>query len=135
MLSAAKLMKSLNPNTDHLIANWNTGNGFLCDAVTSAGSDIVLYGVTGACNTEAGGVGIDEDQTTTPTDTSTDSTQSATNDNTSNVDSVYGGDSTYRQDAIGYVQNLLQSVTTPSSTTTTPTSSTSTVTPTSSPAQ
>jgi len=126
MLSAAKIMKGLNPTTDHPIANWNTDNGFLCDAVTSAGSDIVLYGVTGACNTEAGGVG-ESDQATTPTDTTT-------SGNASNVDSVYGNDSVYRQDAISYVQNLLQSVTVPA--TTTPSSSTSTVTPTtSSPAQ
>jgi LCP family protein required for cell wall assembly len=108
MITAAKLVKGINPQTDHLIANWNTGNGFLCDSVTKAGADIVLYGVTGNCTTEAGGGA------------------------TSNL-SVYGTDSTYRQQAITYVQNLLQAVSpppvTPASSTATTGSTSGTATP------
>jgi LCP family protein required for cell wall assembly len=93
MVSAAKLITNLNPSSDHLIANWSTTNGFLCNAVTTQGADIILYGATGACNTQAGGT--DESDYT-----------------------VYNSNSTYRQQAISYVQNLLQSVETPPTPTT-----------------
>jgi LCP family protein required for cell wall assembly len=85
MVASGLLAKSLNPATDHLIGNWSTTNGFLCDTVTPGGADIVLYGVTGSCTTEAGGQ----------------------------------EDSTYREQAINYVQNLLTSVSPPATGTTT----------------
>jgi LCP family protein required for cell wall assembly len=106
MMTAAKLVKGLNPNTDHLIGNWSSGNGFLCDAQTTAGADIVLYGVTGDCETEAGGATTSSDSSDTP-DTDSSSSPDYYSDS---VESVYGNDSVYRQDAISYVQNLLQSV-------------------------
>ena len=55
MLSAAKLVKGLNPTTDHVIGNWSTTNGFLCSSTSSIGAYIALYGVIGSCTTHAGG--------------------------------------------------------------------------------
>jgi LCP family protein required for cell wall assembly len=54
MVAMAKLFKSVNPTTDYLVGNWSFSSGFLCSAVTSAGADIVRYGVTGNCTGEAG---------------------------------------------------------------------------------
>ena len=110
MVSAAKLLKNLNPSSDHLIANWNTNNGFLCSAVTTGGADIILYGVPGACNTQAGGTDM-SDYT------------------------AYNSDSAYRQQAVTYVQNLLQSVEAPAASTTTPATTTTPTTTTPTPNQ
>ena len=84
MLSAAKLMKNLNPSTDHIIANWSTASGFLCNSTSSAGASIILYGIPGNCTTAAGGQ----------------------------------QDSPYREQAIAYVQNLLESASPPPAATT-----------------
>lgn len=54
MVSMAKTFRAINPQTDYLKANWSTDSGFLCNAVSSYGADIILYGVTGDCTAQAG---------------------------------------------------------------------------------
>ncbi len=54
MVSMAKVFRGVDPKTDYLAANWATGNGFLCDSTSSYGAYIILYGVAGDCNAEAG---------------------------------------------------------------------------------
>lgn len=54
MVAMAKLFKGVDPNTDYLKGNWSTTGGFLCSAVSSAGADIIRYGVPGDCTGEAG---------------------------------------------------------------------------------
>ena len=49
------LAKALNPSADLLRGSWATGNGFLCSSTSTAGAYIALYGVTGDCETPAGG--------------------------------------------------------------------------------
>jgi LCP family protein required for cell wall assembly len=54
MVSFAKTLKAIDPAQDYVKAAWETGNGFLCDGSTSAGSYIALYGVDGSCKIKAG---------------------------------------------------------------------------------
>jgi LCP family protein required for cell wall assembly len=89
MIRAIGFLDNFSPTQDVVIANWSNTNGFICDAQTAAGADILHYGVPGDCTAGAG------------------------------IDSP----SPYRAQAVNYVQNLLQSATSPSpsaSPTTTP---------------
>jgi LCP family protein required for cell wall assembly len=75
ILRAVSFLGNFSTTQDYYIANWSDTNGFICDAVSSTGSDILLYGTSTDCTAMAG------------------------------IDSP----SPYRQQAVNYVQNLLQS--------------------------
>lgn len=56
-LRLADIARHLDPQTQYVRANWSNSVGFLCDATTSYGAQIILYGVPGDCGIAAGEAG------------------------------------------------------------------------------
>ena len=55
IVASAFLFKSFEPSQNYYKLIWETGNGFLCDSQSSAGSYIISYGIAGDCGYLYGG--------------------------------------------------------------------------------